>query len=102
MQSAAMNCELRESSPGQFELSGVLGFDTVVSLLQRGRELFGGAQAATVNLASVTHADSAGLALLLEWLREARQKGRVLTYKGMPSQLHSLASISEVAEWLEC
>lgn len=100
MQAAIMHCELKETAAGQFALTGKLGFDTVVALLDQGREQFAGKSAIQVNLAGVTHADSAGLALLLEWLREARQQGRTLTYQAVPAQLHALARISEVADWL--
>jgi len=100
MQTSTMNCELKESAPGQFDLTGVLGFDTVVALLAQGHSRFDGKTTVAVNLAGVTHADSAGLALLLEWLREARQQGRTLTYQAVPAQLHALARISEVADWL--
>ncbi len=100
MQSSAMNCELKETTPGQFALTGKLGFETVVALLNQGRDQFAGKLAMAVNLGGVTHADSAGLALLLEWLREARQQGQTLTYQTVPAQLHALARISEVADWL--
>lgn len=91
---------LVDQGGGKFALSGELSFATVVDLLARGREAFAGQSDVQVNLSGVTHADSAGLALLLEWLRLARSQGQKLAYQAIPKQLHTLASISEVADWL--
>lgn len=49
------------------------------------------AQAGTLNLSGVTHADSAGLALLLELRRSAQRKGRSLKFTDAPAQLRQLA-----------
>jgi phospholipid transport system transporter-binding protein len=94
------NASLTEASAGHFILNGELSFATVVGLLERGRTAFAGQREVEVELSGVTHADSAGLALLLEWLRLARLQGQKLVYKSVPKQLHTLANISEVAEWL--
>jgi phospholipid transport system transporter-binding protein len=94
------SASLSEGSAGHFTLSGELSFATVVELLSQGRAAFTGRPEVDVELSGVTHADSAGLALLLEWLRLARLQGQKLTYRSVPKQLHTLASISEVAELL--
>jgi phospholipid transport system transporter-binding protein len=47
-------------------------------------------------LSAVTHADSAGLALLLEWLRYGKLNNKPVRYQNLPAQLQSLAAISEV------
>jgi ABC-type transporter Mla MlaB component len=44
----------------------------------------------SIDLAAVTHCDSAGAALLLELQRSARRKGRALTFRNAPTQLREL------------
>jgi phospholipid transport system transporter-binding protein len=75
-------------------------FETVVSLLQQSAETLAAADAAEIDLAQVTEADSAGLALLIEWKRLARQKNGTITFRNVPRQLVALASISEVNKLL--
>lgn len=46
-----------------------------------------------VDLAAVGEADSSGLAVLLDWLRTARQQGREITVCEVPTGLRSLAEL---------
>ena len=81
-------------------LSGELRFDTVGSLLEVGNRVISEGHVAVIDLASVSAGDSAGLALLIEWLSVARSIARPLRYENIPSQLQQLARLSEVEELL--
>jgi phospholipid transport system transporter-binding protein len=81
-------------------LSGELRFDTVGSLLDVGNRVIGEGRIAVIDLASVSAVDSAGLALLIEWLSVARSVNRPLRYENIPLQLQQLARLSEVEELL--
>jgi phospholipid transport system transporter-binding protein len=48
----------------------------------------------------VSLADSAGLAVLLDWLSAAKAAGRKLRYTHLPKDVVALARISEVDELL--
>ena len=48
----------------------------------------------------VTDGDSAGLALLIEWLRLAKDAQRSIQFANMPGQIGALARISEVDDLL--
>jgi phospholipid transport system transporter-binding protein len=91
---------LAAAGPGRFELSGVVGFDDAARLLAEGDAAFGALKDAEVDLARIVRADSAGLALLLEWSIAARDAGRSLRYRNIPAAIASLAGISDVAELL--
>ena len=54
-----------------------------------------------IDCRGITVSDSAGLAVLLEWLGVARRAGRSLRYTQLPQGLAALARISEVEELLE-
>lgn len=82
---------------GRFRLTGPAGFRQAAALLAAGERLFDAAPAVTVDLAGVTAVDSATLALLLEWQRQGRQRGRPVAFTGMPGRLAALAQLSGVA-----
>jgi phospholipid transport system transporter-binding protein len=79
---------------------GSLHFTTVSGLLSAGAEAIGRNEASVIDLAAVTASDSAGLALLIEWLSVAKGANRTLRYENIPSQLQQLARLSEVEELL--
>lgn len=55
----------------------------------------------TIDCQGVTASDSAGLAVLLDWLAAARAQGRSLRFTHLPQGLAALGRISEVNELLE-
>ena len=74
-------------------LSGEIDFDTVPSLLAHpGANMVRGRNV-QVDLAEVTRVDSAGLAMMVEWLREAQDKGLGISFNNVPEQLQSMAHI---------
>jgi phospholipid transport system transporter-binding protein len=81
---------------GHFRLAGVLGFRTARAVLERGTAVFAGAQSLMVDLSGVTHADSAGLAVLLTWVGRARRDGRAISYTALPAQLLRIARVCGV------
>ncbi|HEB92574.1 MAG TPA: STAS domain-containing protein [Gammaproteobacteria bacterium] len=87
-------------SPGRYQLIGELDFDSVSVLADRGRALFSDDGDVQVSLAAVERGNSAGLVLLVDWLREARRRGRNISFTCVPSQLLALARVSGVDELL--
>ena len=59
---------------------GSLHFTTVSALLTAGVAAINAGRAAVIDLAGVTASDSAGLALLIEWLSVAKAAGRTLRF----------------------
>lgn len=87
---------------GRFKVYGALNAETVTDLLKRSTEAFKGASSIEVDLANVPEGDSAGLALMIEWLRLGKQRRQTIHFKNVPEQIAALARISEVAELLDC
>ncbi|MBF6309145.1 STAS domain-containing protein, partial [Nocardia farcinica] len=52
------------------------------------------------DLQAVTRSDSAGLALLVEWMQFARQQDRKLSFRNLPDQLRDIARISGLEDLL--
>lgn len=82
---------------GRCSVQGPITFESAVSLLSQGRELFASPQV-TVDLQGVTDVDSSALSLLLEWRREAAGNGRSIRYLNLPDNLRSLAQLYDVTE----
>jgi phospholipid transport system transporter-binding protein len=80
-------------------LSGPVTLANAARLLDEGRQhIAEGAR--TVDFAEVTELDSALLALLLAWLREARAAKRELAFANLPQALQTLARLYGVEELL--
>ena len=92
---------LVEEAPGRFLLSGIFGFATARSILEAIETAFANCESVVVDLAGVTQADSAGLAVLLEWVTWAHHAGREIRFQAMPKSIRAIARISEVVGLLE-
>lgn len=77
-------------------VSGRLTKDTVARILVPGRKLIAARpdQVIALDLGDVSSADSAGLALIVDWLRTALAHKATLRLQGVPEQLGSIAAIS--------
>jgi phospholipid transport system transporter-binding protein len=82
------------AGPGRLAASGELGFATATAALESGLALIASGPAWTIDLAGVTAGDSAGLAVLVEWLSAARAGGVRLGYVAVPEQILAIARIS--------
>ena len=81
---------------GRASISGALEFGTVTALLPTGSGAIGQGRASVIDLSGVTASDSAGLALLIEWLSVAHASGHPLRYENIPLQIRQLGALSEV------
>jgi phospholipid transport system transporter-binding protein len=90
-----------ESEPrGHFRIEGAVSFATAPELLALSETAFRDCAALEVDLAGVTHADSAALALLLLWMERAQHAGASIHYRNAPEQLLGIARISDVESLL--
>jgi phospholipid transport system transporter-binding protein len=81
-------------------VEGELSFVIVPALQQQAAGLFESARELDVDLSGVERADSAGLALLIEWMREARRRDKALRLLNMPAQMLAIARVSSLDEIL--
>ena len=81
----------------RLQVSGELTFATVTELLGKSRRLFAEAgKHIEVELGAVERADSAGLALLIEWMRIASSHGAGITFCHLPEQMRAIAVASDL------
>jgi phospholipid transport system transporter-binding protein len=91
-----------EAGEGRFVVTGELTFATAREAREAGVVALekSSAQRIVVDCAGVTRADSAGLAVLLDWLAWGRRKSRAVSLTNLPESLVAIARISEVDELL--
>ena len=90
-----MSVQIELHADNTVVLSGELNMETVPGLLDRmpvsldkpGIEL-------SIDLKGVTRSDSAGLALLVEWMQHAQQRQCHLRFAHLPQQLLDIARVS--------
>jgi phospholipid transport system transporter-binding protein len=79
-----------------FGVSGAMTFDSVTTLWRESDQMFSGDGVVQIDLQEVTHTDSAGLALLVEWLREAGRRGGRVEFLNLPVQMVALADAANL------
>lgn len=92
---------IKETGDGQFTVEGELSKFTVPSIMNRADSMMqGAAQNILIDLQGVTRTDSAGLALLLEWMSIAKEKGLQIHFRNLPAQLSKIAEVSDLEDIL--
>jgi len=92
--------ELQDLGEGRFALTGEITFETAERVLLASEEPFEQHTRIEVDLAGVTRADSAGLALLLEWITWANHTVREIRFLSMPERILAIARTTEVEQLL--
>lgn len=103
MENPPLQSELRLhiNGDGHYRLPEALTFATTPHLyLQTGEMFDTPLPRLTFDLAGVQRVDSAGLALLLEWLREARRRSKEIRFENIPEQLAAIAKVSGLSDIL--
>ena len=87
---------------GRFRVSGSLDYETVERILDDDDSLFAGNPAEIeIDLSGVTHTTSVGLALMLEWLRQARSRNIAIRFSNVPAQILGIAKLSQLESILQ-
>lgn len=89
---------ISEPTSGRVAVSGELTFATARDARQLGILVLESSRGEriVVDCSAVTRADSAGLAVLLDWLAWGRRKHRSIALENLPASLVAIAKISEV------
>lgn len=93
--SAEQLIELK-ARPDGWALQGDLCFASVPGLLEKSQRELDFSTQLSLDFSGITHADSAGLALLLEWLDLSHQAGGRLHFSQLPESLLDIAKVSNL------
>ncbi|MDJ0906118.1 MAG: STAS domain-containing protein [Woeseiaceae bacterium] len=90
--------ELKDKGEGRFALQGAMSFTTAQNILKQSERAFARHGALEIDLAGVGKADSAGLALIIEWKSQASARGADIRFRNVPESLLAIARTSEVQD----
>ena len=76
---------------GRFLVSGTLGFDTVPDLMKQAKRLFAPFDSIVVDFSGVDNCNSAGLAIVLEIVKQMRQQNKSVCFQALPDQICTFA-----------
>ncbi len=86
---------------GRFRIEGEVDFKSVMNLLHQSRVLFRGEERVRLDFSGVERTNSAGLALLIEWIKEARRGSWILELSNLPEGLMAMARICDVESLIQ-
>ncbi|MDD2725109.1 MAG: STAS domain-containing protein [Methylovulum sp.] len=94
-----MSClQIIDEGGGRFAVNGDLTFITIAKDTVKSLTFLASAKNITIDLSRVTNTDSAGLALMIECIKQARSNKTALKFCNIPKQLLNLAKISGLDE----
>jgi len=83
-----------EQGQGNYIVDGDLTFATIDTKILKSFAFLNSTKHTTIDLGQVISTDSAGLALMIEWIKYARHHQTQLVFKNIPEQLFNLAKLS--------
>lgn len=103
MTEVSRNSPRLSAAAGCLSVSGALDSAAVAGLYESGREHIREAAGASLilDLSQVDGSDSSGLALLIDWLRTARENSVQLQFRAVPRQLRDIAGLCGLSEFFD-
>ena len=96
--SSAASVQVLQPAPDRLTVSGALTFETAKRAHDAGLRVVrsGSTEPLQVDFAGVTHSDSAGLAVLIDWLAQGARIDRKVSFANIPAGIRAAAKISDV------
>ena len=99
-----MTTRLEACDDGNFIVHGDLDWHSIINLWEDSDKLFAaktpGDTPLQISLAQVNRCDSSGVALLVDWLRQARDHERELKFVNIPAQMQAIIRVTDLEELL--
>ena len=91
-----INTDIEQIETGHFKITGRLDFETVPAVWQKSLGLFSQCESLEIDLSDVEHSNSASLALLIEWMRNAKTNKQSIRFHHLPLQMQEIAKLCGV------
>ncbi|GLQ00219.1 hypothetical protein GCM10007891_20720 [Methylophaga thalassica] len=89
-----------EEHSKRFVVTGEMTLESAKIALIESKGVFDAVNDIEIDLQHVTQADSAGLALLVDWMRAAKKAKKSIAFKHLPEQMDAIAKASGLDELL--
>jgi len=86
---------------GSLEISGELNVASVMQVLSASLELLPKCSKLCFDFSKVTLCDSAGVGLMLQWMKYAKHNSKSIQFKNIPKQLESIIDVSGLKETIQ-
>lgn len=92
---------IQQQDDHSYLIRGELNMQTVPDMLKQAEPILAdGREELVFDLQGISRTDSAGLALLVEWMQAAGQQQTRITFRNLPTQLRDIARVSGLEELL--
>lgn len=81
---------------GRLVLQGELNFNNVKNLYEHSLDYLGGNVDIDVDFSGVTSSDSAGLALIIEWVKLFKHKNRKISFHHLSAEWQAIAQAADL------
>ncbi len=85
---------ISQSKPGVFKVTGEFTFSNISQDTVKSLPLGASIKHLVIDLSDITKADSAGLALMIEWIKHSKKSRIKICFQNIPDQLLALAKLS--------
>lgn len=93
-----MKAELRRLAEGRYSLEGEVTVDTVPDLWPQIQQAAAQPGMARLSCKGVTQADSAAVAVVIEWMRLLHRRGDTLMVEDLPKAMRVVIEISDLED----
>ena len=94
-----MSLALTQQSPNQWLLKGEVNVNTITAIIEPGYKMIdalAAGQTLTLDLSGVGQADSASVALLIDWLRYAKKGKKSIVFSNLPAKMRDIINVSNL------
>jgi phospholipid transport system transporter-binding protein len=94
-----MSLQLIQQNPSLWCLEGTVNVNTITAIIEPGYKMIKAAPAGQpliLDLSGVIEADSASVALLIDWMRKAKKKNKVLQFSSLPEKMKDIINVSNL------
>lgn len=92
---------LESTSPTQWRLKGKLNVETINQILAPGHAMIDAVPASAgliLDFSEVKHADSASLALMLDWMRYAKRQNKQIDFVNITEKMKQIIRVSNLGD----
>ncbi len=93
-----MKADLRRLAEGRYSLEGEVTVDTVPDLWPLIQQAAAQPGVACLSCKGVTQADSAAVAVIIEWMRLLHRRGGTLMVEDLPMEMQMIIEISDLED----
>lgn len=91
---------LEDLGNGNFAAHGELVLGSIAPLFKESKQLFQETFPQSIDFSGVSRTDSAGVALLVEWFRQAKAQQREVHFVNAPAQMMAIIRVADLDDLL--